>query len=131
MNDIELSEEQRMIRDMARDFAKSELAPNAEKWEKAGWLDESMLKQMGELGFLGMVVPEEWGGSLYVSDQRLFGKLTFSLLGRPSAPWSRISDSVCRKAPRLFAYLEEYPEAQKRLRIYKVERQKVRGRGNR
>lgn len=63
MNDIELSEEQRMIRDMARDFAKTELAPNAEHWEKAGWLDENMLKQMGELGFLGMVVPEEWGGS--------------------------------------------------------------------
>ena len=63
MNDIELSEEQRMIRDMARDFAKTELAPNAEKWEKAGWLDENMLKQMGELGFLGMVVHEEWGGS--------------------------------------------------------------------
>lgn len=63
MNDIELSEEQRMIRDMARDFAKTELAPHAEQWEKAGWLDDSMLKQMGELGFLGMVVPEEWGGS--------------------------------------------------------------------
>ena len=63
MNDIELSEEQRMIRDMARDFAKTELAPNAEKWEKAGWLDDDMLKQMGELGFLGMVAPEEWGGS--------------------------------------------------------------------
>ncbi|MDY7218741.1 acyl-CoA dehydrogenase family protein [Denitrificimonas sp. JX-1] len=63
MNDIELTEEQRMIRDMARDFSKTELAPNAEKWEKAGWLDENMLKQMGELGFLGMVVPEELGGS--------------------------------------------------------------------
>ncbi len=63
MNDIELSEEQRMIRDMARDFAKSELAPNAAQWGKAGWLDDDMLKQMGELGFLGMVVPEEWGGS--------------------------------------------------------------------
>lgn len=63
MNDIDLSEEQRMIRDMARDFAKTELAPNAEQWEKAGWLDENMLKQMGELGFLGMMVPEEWGGS--------------------------------------------------------------------
>lgn len=63
MHDIEFSEEQRMIRDMARDFAKAELAPNAEKWEKAGWLDDAMLKQMGELGFLGMVVPEEWGGS--------------------------------------------------------------------
>lgn len=63
MHDIEFSEEQRMIRDMARDFSKTELAPNAEKWEKAGWLDDQMLKQMGELGFLGMVVPEEWGGS--------------------------------------------------------------------
>lgn len=63
MHDIELSEEQRMIRDMARDFAQAELAPNAEKWEKAGWLDDAMLKQMGELGFLGMAVPEEWGGS--------------------------------------------------------------------
>lgn len=63
MHDIEFSQEQRMIRDMARDFAKAELAPNAEKWEKAGWLDDEMLKQMGELGFLGMVVPEEWGGS--------------------------------------------------------------------
>lgn len=63
MHDIEFSEEQRMIRDMARDFAKAELAPNAEKWEKAGWLDDDMLKQMGELGFLGMAVPEEWGGS--------------------------------------------------------------------
>ncbi|MDY0250196.1 MAG: acyl-CoA dehydrogenase family protein [Pseudomonas sp.] len=63
MNDIELSEEQRMIRDMARNFAKTELAPNAALWEKAGWLDDDMLKQMGELGFLGMVVPEEWGGS--------------------------------------------------------------------
>jgi len=63
MNDIEFSEEQRMIRDMARDFAKTELAPNAAKWEKAGWLDDDMLKQMGELGFLGMVVPEDWGGS--------------------------------------------------------------------
>ena len=63
MHDIEFSEEQRMIRDMARDFAKAELTPNAEKWEKAGWLDDATLKQMGELGFLGMAVPEEWGGS--------------------------------------------------------------------
>ncbi len=37
MNDIDLSEEQRMIRDMARDFAKTELAPNAETMGK-GWL---------------------------------------------------------------------------------------------
>ena len=63
MQDLDLTEEQRMIRDMARDFAKAELIPNAEKWEKDGWLDQQVLKQMGELGFLGMMVPEEWSGS--------------------------------------------------------------------
>lgn len=63
MHDIDLTEEQRMIRDMARDFAAAELAPNAERWEKEGWLDDQVLRQMGELGLLGMMVPEEWGGS--------------------------------------------------------------------
>jgi alkylation response protein AidB-like acyl-CoA dehydrogenase len=63
MHDIDLTEEQRMIRDMARDFAAVELTPNAERWEKDGWLDDQVLRQMGELGLLGMMVPEEWGGS--------------------------------------------------------------------
>jgi alkylation response protein AidB-like acyl-CoA dehydrogenase len=63
MHDIELSEEQRMIRDLARDFARREVAPRAQAWEKAGWIDDALVAQMGELGLLGMVVPEEWGGS--------------------------------------------------------------------
>ncbi|MBV2133317.1 acyl-CoA dehydrogenase family protein [Pseudomonas sp. MAP12] len=63
MHDIELTEEQRMIRDMARDFARGEIAPHAQAWEKAGWIDDALVRQMGELGLLGMVVPEEWGGS--------------------------------------------------------------------
>ena len=63
MHDIELTEDQRMIRDMARDFARSEVAPHAPAWEKAGWLDDAVVAQMGELGLLGMVVPEQWGGS--------------------------------------------------------------------
>ena len=58
-----LTEEQRMIRDMAREFAQAELAPNASRWEEEGWLPEAMVAKMGELGLLGMVVPEEWGGS--------------------------------------------------------------------
>lgn len=64
-----LSEEQRMIRDMARDFAQNEIAPRAEQWEKEGWIDDAMIEKMGELGLMGMVVPEEWGGSFsdYVS----------------------------------------------------------------
>ncbi|GLU37380.1 acyl-CoA dehydrogenase family protein [Pseudomonas sp. NBRC 100443] len=63
MHDLELSEEQVAIRDMARDFARREIAPHAQAWEKAGWIDDGLVAQMGELGFLGMVVPDEWGGS--------------------------------------------------------------------
>ncbi|WP_447590844.1 acyl-CoA dehydrogenase family protein [Aquipseudomonas campi] len=63
MHDLELSEEQRMIRDMAREFARREIAPRSRDMEKAGWLDDALVAQMGELGLLGMVVPEEWNGS--------------------------------------------------------------------
>lgn len=63
MNDLELTEDQRLIRDMARQFAQAELAPRAAEWDKNGWIDSSVIEQMGELGLLGMVVPEEWGGS--------------------------------------------------------------------
>jgi alkylation response protein AidB-like acyl-CoA dehydrogenase len=64
-----LTDEQRMIRDMAREFAQNELAPNAAQWEKDKWIADSAVAQMGELGLLGMVVPEEWGGTYsdYVS----------------------------------------------------------------
>ena len=64
-----LTEEQRMIRDMAREFAQAELAPNAAKWEEDGWIPDATVAKLGELGLLGMVVPEEWGGTYsdYVS----------------------------------------------------------------
>ncbi len=58
-----LSEEQRMIRDMAREFARSELAPHAGQWEEEGWIPDAVVAKLGDLGLLGMVVPEEWGGS--------------------------------------------------------------------
>ncbi|WP_028241217.1 acyl-CoA dehydrogenase family protein [Stutzerimonas azotifigens] len=63
MHDIELTDEQRMVRDMARAFARERIAPHARAWEEAGWIDDALVAQMGELGLLGMVVPEEWGGS--------------------------------------------------------------------
>jgi len=63
MQDIEFNEDQRMIRDMARQFARTELAPRAAEWDKSGYIDNAVIRQMGELGLLGMVVPEEWGGS--------------------------------------------------------------------
>ncbi len=58
-----LTEEQIMIREMARDFAQNELAPHGEKWDEAGWVDDEVIAQMGQLGLMGMIVPEEWGGA--------------------------------------------------------------------
>lgn len=57
------TDEQKMIRDAARDFSREQLAPNAAKWEKDHWIADAAVAQLGELGLLGMVVPEEWGGS--------------------------------------------------------------------
>jgi len=64
-----LTEEQEMIRDMARSFAQNELAPHAATWDKTGDLPMDVLQQMGALGLMGMTVPELWGGaeSDYVS----------------------------------------------------------------
>ena len=58
-----LTEEQRMVRDMARDFSRAELAPHAAQWEKDGWIPDAVIAKMGELGLLGMLVPEAWGGT--------------------------------------------------------------------
>lgn len=63
MHDIELDDEQRMIRDCTRQFACRAIAPHAQDWEKAGWIDDALVAQMGEMGLLGMIVPDTWGGS--------------------------------------------------------------------
>jgi alkylation response protein AidB-like acyl-CoA dehydrogenase len=57
------SEEQRMIRDSAREFARDELAPRAAAFDKDGWIADAAIAKLGELGLMGMMVPEEWGGS--------------------------------------------------------------------
>ena len=57
-----LSEEQIMIRDMARDFADNELTPHAAEWDRNATLPIEVLHQMGSLGLMGMTIPEEWGG---------------------------------------------------------------------
>ncbi|MEO5862159.1 MAG: acyl-CoA dehydrogenase family protein [Burkholderiales bacterium] len=64
-----LTDDQRVVRDMAREFAQNELAPHAAEWDRASALPEAIIAQMGALGLLGLVVPEEWGGTYtdYVS----------------------------------------------------------------
>lgn len=58
-----LTEEQRMVRDMARAFAADRITPNAADWEKAGEIPADILREMGDLGLMGMTMPEQWGGA--------------------------------------------------------------------
>jgi cyclohexanecarboxyl-CoA dehydrogenase len=58
-----LNKEQVMIRDMARDFAQEKLAPKSAEWDKNKTFPAEELKEMGELGLLGMTMPEQWGGA--------------------------------------------------------------------
>jgi len=57
------TDDQRMIRDAARDFSVERLALHAAQWDRDAQLPDEVVKQMGELGFLGMIVPSDWGGS--------------------------------------------------------------------
>lgn len=63
MIDSFLNDDQRMIREAAREFATTVLAPNAGQWDRDARLPDEIVRQMGELGLLGMIVPEEWGGT--------------------------------------------------------------------
>ena len=58
-----LTEEQEMIRDTAREFARKHLAPFSAEWERTATFPRAALREMGRLGFLGMTVPAEWGGA--------------------------------------------------------------------
>ena len=61
--DFELSEMHRTIRDTARDFATREIAPSAARWDKEERFPHEIIPKLGALGFLGIRVPEEYGGS--------------------------------------------------------------------
>ncbi|KIL99262.1 Butyryl-CoA dehydrogenase [Paramagnetospirillum magnetotacticum MS-1] len=57
------TEEQALIRDTARAFAQEKLAPFAARWDREHLFPTEAIAEMGELGFLGMVVPPEWDGA--------------------------------------------------------------------
>ncbi|QLH40721.1 MAG: acyl-CoA dehydrogenase family protein [Defluviicoccus sp.] len=60
---MQLTEEQTMIRDMARTFAAEQLAPHAAEWDRTHTFPADAIRQMGELGLLGMLVPADWDGA--------------------------------------------------------------------
>ncbi|MFB6985123.1 acyl-CoA dehydrogenase family protein [Streptomyces sp. NPDC056178] len=60
---LELDEEQEAVRQLARDFVAREVAPHSVEWDRAESVDRSIVKKLGSVGFLGLTVPEEYGGS--------------------------------------------------------------------
>lgn len=60
---MQLTEDQTMIRDAARAFAQAELAPGSMERDRSGEPPLDLLRQMGNLGLMGMTVPEQWGGA--------------------------------------------------------------------
>ncbi len=59
----ELSENQKMIAQMVRDFGEREIRPNLMEWDESQYFPIEAMKKMGELGLLGVLVPEEYGGA--------------------------------------------------------------------
>ncbi|WP_338694854.1 acyl-CoA dehydrogenase family protein [Streptomyces sp. Q6] len=60
---LELSEEQTAVRQLAKDFVDREIAPNVVAWDRAEEVDRSLVKKLAEVGFLGLTIDEEYGGS--------------------------------------------------------------------
>jgi alkylation response protein AidB-like acyl-CoA dehydrogenase len=54
-----LSEEQTLIRDTARAFAREQVLPHVRAWETAGEIPRTLLAEMGRMGFMGMTVPAD------------------------------------------------------------------------
>ncbi len=62
MIDFELTDEQRLVRDIAREFADNEIVPRARDNDRSGRFDTELVAKLGEIGFIGAILPEEYGG---------------------------------------------------------------------
>tara|TARA_R110000868_G_scaffold410038_2_gene696961 strand:+ start:1410 stop:2555 length:1146 start_codon:yes stop_codon:yes gene_type:complete len=61
--DFKLTETQKMIAESVRDFAEQHIRPNIMKWDESQEFPVEIFKQLGEMGLMGVLVPEEYGGS--------------------------------------------------------------------
>jgi len=97
--DFELTEEQRMIIDGAKKFSEKELAPLAAEHDEKQESDVGALKTLGELGYLGMTVPEEYGGTgvgavAYAGAMIEFSKVDAGVAVGVSVQNSLVNDAV-------------------------------------
>jgi len=92
---FEYTEEQQMVRDMVRDFAESEIRPRQQSIDYEGIFPKDLVGKMGELGLMGLAIPEEYGGA--GADQISYS-LAIEELARVSASVAitmSVNNSVC------------------------------------
>lgn len=78
--DFSLSPEQKMIKDSARKFAAEQILPHSRQWEHDEKFPRDLLYKMGELGYLGVPIPEEYGGTGldYISEALVFEEVGYA-----------------------------------------------------
>ena len=78
--DFSLSPEQKMIKDAVRKFAAEKILPNSRQWEHDTKFPRDLLYEMGELGYLGVPIPEEYGGTGldYISEAIVFEEVGYA-----------------------------------------------------
>lgn len=97
--DLALDEEHLALRRMAADFTDREIAPHAAQWDRAESVDRGIVKRLGDLGLLGMTIPEEYGGSggdhfAYVLALEEIGRGDSSVRGIVSVSLGLIAKSI-------------------------------------
>jgi alkylation response protein AidB-like acyl-CoA dehydrogenase len=60
--DLSLNEEQQSFKQLARDFLDKEVVPHRTEWDRAESVDTAIIPRLGEIGFFGLTIPEEYGG---------------------------------------------------------------------
>jgi alkylation response protein AidB-like acyl-CoA dehydrogenase len=92
--DFRLDDEQQAIQEMVRKFAENELAPHADAWDAGGSFPHAIVKPLASLGLMGILVPEELGGTQL---SRLTGAVVYEELGRAdlaTAVWLSVHNMI-------------------------------------
>jgi butyryl-CoA dehydrogenase len=105
--DFEFSEEQRMVIDGAKKFAEKVLAPAVEELDAKQEVNLSALKELGKLGYLGMTVPEEYGGSAMGAVAYCGAMIEFSKVDAGTAVGVSVQNSLVNDAIVMFGTEEQ------------------------
>lgn len=92
---LEFTEEQQMARNAVREFAQNEIAPIAREYDEAEKFPREQLRGLGELGLLGMIIPEEYGGAGFDSVSYALALEEISKADSSVAVIVSVTNSVC------------------------------------